>query len=87
MKNRIGVTIATLLAAGAIGVTGVVSAASSPARETARAKCPSACLDVFQPVTCEMSDGTVQTFSNRCFAGIYACEHGLTIISCRSDTD
>jgi hypothetical protein len=83
MKKKIGMTMATLFAAGAIGLTGVASADSSAAREITSVKCPSVCPFIFQPVTCKMSNGTVRTFSNRCFAGVYACQHYLTIISCR----
>jgi hypothetical protein len=86
MTKRIGVTMTTLLAAGAIGLTGLASA-SSPTREITRVKCDWACPDVFQPVTCEMSDGSVRTFSNRCYAGLYGCQHGLTIVSCRPEAD
>lgn len=83
MTNRIGVTVATLLATAGIGLTGLASPASSPAREIASLECPSNCPLIYEPVTCKMSDGSVRTFSNRCFANVYACQHKLTIISCR----
>jgi hypothetical protein len=83
MTNRIGVTVAALLATGAIGITGAASATSSPAREITGVKCPSVCPQIYQPVTCKMSDGSVRTFGNRCFADVYACQHELKIISCR----
>ncbi len=87
MTNRIGVTIATLLAAGAVCFTGLASAAPSPAREITSVQCPKACLDIYQPVTCTMSDGSVLEFGNRCYADVYACEHGLKIISCEPKLD
>jgi hypothetical protein len=87
MIKRIGVTIATLIAAGAIGLTGIASASSSSAHEITRVKCPTMCIDIYKPVTCKMSDGSVRTFGNSCFAGVYACQHGLKIISCRPDLD
>jgi len=87
MTNRIGVTLAALLAAGAIGLAGAASAASAPAREITDVDCPSVCPQIYQPVTCTMSDGSVAKFGNRCFADVYACEHQLTIVSCRPAAD
>lgn len=87
MTNRIGLTIATLLAAGTVGLTGLASAAPSPAGDRAVVRCPSACPLVYEPVTCKFSDGSVRTFSNRCFAGVFACRNGLKVISCRSSLD
>lgn len=87
MSKRIGVIIATLLTSGTVGLTGLASAASAPTRAITDVNCASACPDVFRPVTCDMSDGSVLTFSNSCFAGVYACQHGLKIISCREELD
>jgi hypothetical protein len=87
MTKRIGMTIGTLLAAGTIGLTGLASAAPSPALGITSVKCPQACPDIYQPVTCEMSDGSVRRFSNRCFADVYACQHGLKIVSCKPELD
>lgn len=84
MSKRIGATVASVLAAGAVALTGSATAASSPAREIAKLECPQLCPTIYQPVTCELSDGSTMTFSNRCYATSYACNHGLTIVSCRS---
>jgi hypothetical protein len=81
MTKKIGVTITMLLASGAVGLTGLASA-SSPAREITTVECSWACLDIYRPVTCEMSDDKVRTFGNRCYADVFACEHGLKIIRC-----
>jgi hypothetical protein len=81
LTNRIAMTSATLLAAGAIGVTGLASAASSPDSESPE-KCPTMCLAIHKPVTCVMSDGRIRTFGNRCQANVYACEYRLTIVAC-----
>lgn len=83
MSKRIGVTVATLLAAGAVGLTGATAAGSSPGHEKKRAKCATVCPQVYQPVTCKLSDGSTRTFGNRCEAGVYACRHKLKIVSCR----
>lgn len=82
MSNKIGVAAATLLAVGSIGFAGMATAVASPASESARVQCPHACLDIYRPVTCLMSDGSVLTFGNRCYADVYACQHRLTIIGC-----
>jgi hypothetical protein len=82
MTNKIGVTIAMLLAVGAIGLTNLASAAPSPARAVTSAQCPDVCITVYEPVTCLMSDNTLHTFTNRCWAEVYACMHGLQIIGC-----
>ena len=87
MTKRIGIPIATLLTAGAIGLTGLASAAASPALKITSVTCQENCLTIYQPVTCHMSDGSVRTFSNRCYADVYACQHGLTIVSCKPDVD
>ena len=84
MTKRIGVAVVSVLAAGAVALTG---ATASTAREITKVNCSYSCPDVYQPVTCDMSDGSTMTFSNRCYAGLYACQHGLTIISCRSGGD
>ena len=84
MSKRIGVAVVSVLAAGAVALTG---ATASTAREVTKVNCSYGCLDVYQPVTCDMSDGSTLTFSNRCYASLYACQHGLTIISCRSGGD
>jgi hypothetical protein len=83
MTRKIGMTVATLLAAGGIGLTGLTSAASSSTLQITPVTCPSMCPDVYKPVTCKMSDGTVRTFGNRCEAGVFACRHRLTIVSCQ----
>jgi hypothetical protein len=83
MSKRIGVTIATLLAAGGIGLAGLTGAASGSERQIASAGCPENCLAIFQPVTCKMSDGDVLTFGNRCEADVFACKNGLKIRHCR----
>jgi len=87
MTKRIGASVVTLLAAGAVGLTSSTSAQSSPAGDITRVQCAWACPDIYQPVTCEMSDGRVMTFANRCYASLYACKHGLKIISCRPAGD
>jgi hypothetical protein len=82
MTRKIGMTVATLLAAGGIGFTGLTSAASSSELQITPVTCPDMCPAVYDPVTCTMSDGTVLTFGNRCEAGVYACKHHLKIVSC-----
>jgi hypothetical protein len=82
--KKIGVTIATLTAAGAFAVTGPVSAAQSPARAAAGDKCPSICPQIYAPVVCKFSDGTKMRFANRCYAEIYACNNKLKILGCKS---
>jgi hypothetical protein len=57
--------------------------AQTPASPITGARCPQFCIALYAPVTCIMSDGNVRTFTNRCRANIYACEHRLTIISCQ----
>lgn len=44
--------------------------------------CPQACAMVYQPVSCQLSDGTVMKFGNRCVADAYACRHRVRIIGC-----
>jgi hypothetical protein len=85
--KRIGVTVATALAAGAAGFTGAASGASAPARNVTSVTCPTVCPQIFAPVTCKFSDGKIRTFSNRCFAGVFACQHKLKILSCRPALD
>lgn len=87
MSKKIGVTIATLLAAGGIGLTGLTGAASGSERQIASVTCPENCPAIFQPVTCKLSNGKVRTFGNRCEATVFACQHGLKIISCRPAYD
>ena len=82
MSKRIGVSIATLLTAGAVGLMGPAAAGSSTVREVKRPACPSVCPAVYQPVTCKLSNGRTMTFGNRCEAGVYACRKGVKIISC-----
>jgi hypothetical protein len=83
MTTKIGVSVATLLAAGGIGLTGLTGAASGSARQITSVNCTDVCPAIFQPVTCKMSNGQVLTFSNSCEAGVYACKHKLKIVSCR----
>jgi hypothetical protein len=80
--HRIAITSATLLAAAATGVTGLASAASSPGGENTTVQCPSACVAIYKPVTCLMSNGHIRTFTNRCVADVYACEHRLIVLAC-----
>ena len=87
MSKKIGLTIATLLAAGGIGLTGLAGAASGSEREITRATCPENCLAIFKPVTCRLSNGQVLTFGNRCEADMFACRHGLGIVGCRPAYD
>jgi hypothetical protein len=87
MTKMIGSAIATLVVAGAIGLTSAASAAPKPAPEVMSVKCPSVCPLVFWPVTCQLSDGSVRTFTNRCFAGVFACQRQLRVISCRPAGD
>jgi len=61
-------------------------AGTSPSEITA-VQCPQVCIAVYDPVTCRMSDRSVRTFSNRCYAEIYACQRRLTIISCQRALD
>jgi hypothetical protein len=82
MSKKIGLTIATLLAAGGIGLTGLTSAASSSTPQTTSITCTDVCPAIFQPVRCKMSDGRVRTFGNFCEANVFACTHGLKIIRC-----
>ena len=84
MTKKIGVTIAALLAAGGVGLTGQTSVASSAERQITSVTCTDQCPAIFQPVRCKMSDGKVRTFSNSCEAGVFACKNKLKIISCRS---
>jgi len=80
--HRIAITSATLLAAAATGVTGLASAASRTDSENTAVQCPSACVAIYKPVTCLMSDGHIRTFTNRCAAGVYACEHRVIVLAC-----
>jgi hypothetical protein len=82
MSTRIAVTIATLLSSGVAGLAGPASAGSSTVRDAQRAACASSCPAVYQPVTCELSDGRVLTFGNRCEADVFACQNGVKIVSC-----
>lgn len=81
MFKRIGLTVAAVLAAGAVGFTGSAGAEFGVVAKPV-AQCPGACPHVYAPVTCKFSDGSVRTFSNRCFAGVFACQKGLKIIRC-----
>lgn len=81
MTSRIGMPIAMLVAAGAIGLTGPASAAPSPARDTS-VECTDACITLWAPVKCLMSDGTSRTFGNRCEAERYAACANLMIVGC-----
>jgi len=85
MTDKIRVTIVTLLAAGGIGLAGLTSAASSSDRQITSVTCSDMCPAIYAPVTCKMSDGTVRRFENRCRAEVFACKHGLKIVSCRPD--
>lgn len=84
MINRVRFSIVTLLTVGVLGLTG---AASSPARQTTYVRCPTICPQIVLPVTCTMSNGSVRTFINRCYASVYACQHGLKIVSCQPAGD
>jgi hypothetical protein len=81
MSKRIGVSVVSGLAAVAVALSG---ATASTAREITKVNCSYNCPDIYQPVSCDMSDGSTMTFANRCYAGRYACLHGLTIVSCRT---
>ena len=81
MSTRIAVTIATLLSSGVVGLTGPASAGSSTVRDAPTA-CAWNCLAVYEPVTCEFSNGRVLTFGNRCEARLFACQNGAKIVSC-----
>lgn len=71
---------------GAI-ITALTLAITTPGQaqtpHTTAVQCPQSCIALYAPVRCMMSDGSVRTFSNRCYANIYACEHRLTIIGCQ----
>lgn len=82
VTKRIGMTVAMVLAAGAIGVTSAASAAPSPARDVPSASCPDACIAIYDPVICLMSDGSLRKFGNACEAAMYACKHPGKIIGC-----
>ena len=84
MSKRIGVLVASVLAAGALALT---QATASTAREITKVNCSYMCPDIYLPVTCHLSDGSTMTFANGCYAGRYACLHGLTIISCSRSGD
>ena len=87
MTKRIAVTGATLLTAGAIGLTGLANAASSSDSASTSAKCSDICTTIYMPVTCRMSDGSVRRFENRCRAEVFACQHRLTILYCWPNND
>lgn len=87
MTRRIAVTGATLLTAGAVGLTGLASAASSSHSASPSVECPEMCVAIYKPVTCLMSDGSVHTFANRCVAEVFACQGRLTIKDCWPDLD
>jgi hypothetical protein len=57
--------------------------AQTPTPDKTAIQCPQFCIALYAPVRCNMSDGSVRTFSNHCRANIYACEHRLTIIGCQ----
>ena len=82
LTNRIAMTSAALLAAGAIGVTGLARAASSADSKSRTEPCPSICPKIYKPVICVMSDHSIRKFGNRCEANVYACKHRLTILAC-----
>jgi hypothetical protein len=46
------------------------------------ATCSNFCTMIYEPVTCELSNGETRTFSNNCEAEGYACQHGLEVIGC-----
>jgi hypothetical protein len=82
MTKRIAMTGATLLTAGAVGLTGMANAASSSDSASTSARCPDICIAIYKPVTCLMSNGRIRTFANACVAEVFACQHGLTIVRC-----
>jgi hypothetical protein len=75
-------TVAMVVAAGAFGVTGGASAASSPARDAPSVECPDVCITLYDPVVCVMKGGSVRVFGNSCEAEVYACQHPGEIIFC-----
>ena len=83
MTKRIGVTIATVLAAGGIGLSGLTSPASSSEQQASKGDCRELCPTIYRPVKCKMSDGKNYTFGNQCEAERFACQNKLEIISCK----
>jgi hypothetical protein len=83
MTTKIGVTIATLLATGGIALVSPAGAASGSEQQITSVACTEVCPAIFKPVTCKLSDGRVLTFGNSCEAGVFACQHKLTIVSRR----
>jgi len=80
ITKKIGVSVATVLATGGIGLTGLTSAASSSQRPPS---CPKYCPAIHKPVKCKMSNGKVYRFRNYCEATRFACRNHLRIIICR----
>jgi hypothetical protein len=54
--------------------------AESPAKPATT--CSNFCTMIYDPVTCELSNGETRTFGNDCEADRYACEQGLRVIGC-----
>ncbi len=82
VTKKIGKTVAMVVAVGALGATGLASAAPSPARDISSERCPSLCPAIYEPVKCLMRNGSYRTFGNACEAAVYACKHPGQIISC-----
>jgi hypothetical protein len=69
----------------AVGLTVPGSAAEpppSPISEPPVSSCSGMCPMIYEPVTCELSDGVTRSFSNDCVARAYACDHELRIVGC-----
>ncbi|GHG45079.1 hypothetical protein [Streptomyces griseocarneus] len=75
--------LASLLLAGAAGLTFSAPAAAAPTAPAPVAQeCPSVCTADYDPVVCRFSNGFIGRFTNECFAHVYACQRNLKILSC-----
>jgi hypothetical protein len=82
VRRALVATIGALIVALML-TTAPLGQAQASRTEITTVQCPDYCILVYEPVTCTMSDHSVHTFTNRCFAEVFACKHQLTIISCR----
>ncbi|MFI9202937.1 hypothetical protein [Streptomyces sp. NPDC053048] len=75
--------LATLLLAGAAGLTFSAPAQAAPAATVPVVEqCPDVCPANYDPVFCRFSDGSTGRFTNDCFASVHACKRGVKIVAC-----
>jgi hypothetical protein len=82
VRRALPATTGALITALTLAIATPGQAQTPPPHKTA-VQCPQICIALYAPVRCKMSDGSVRTFSNRCRANIFACEHRLRIIGCQ----